>query len=288
MALISASVRPLSLISFKAFCMFMTPIIYESVYLSNANVFDLENNQPYIGRMTTLRKNLKLEMDSRGWNATVLSERSGVPQPTIQRFLSGTHGDPRSSTIQKLAKGLGTTEAALRGFDNAELSGVATVSPKATGTIVLGGFDVWDDDTPLNDDEVALPFYREVELSAGSGRHQVVENHGRKLRFAKSTLRKSNVTIAKAACVTVSGNSMEPVLPNGCVVGIDTDNKYIVDGKPYAINYHGDLLVKRLYKIPGGGFRLNSFNSEYPDINCSADDSGIIIIGKVFWSSQLW
>ena len=117
MALISASVRPLSLISFKAFCMFMTPIIYESVYLSNANVFDIEKNQPYIGQMTKLRKNLKLEMDSRGWNATVLSERSGVPQPTIQRFLSGTHGDPRSSTIQKLAKGLGTTEAALRGFE---------------------------------------------------------------------------------------------------------------------------------------------------------------------------
>lgn len=70
--------------------------------------------------MTTLRKNLKNEMDSKGWNATVLSERSGVPQPTIQRFLSGTHGDPRSRTIQKLAKGLGTTEAALRGFEEAE------------------------------------------------------------------------------------------------------------------------------------------------------------------------
>jgi transcriptional regulator with XRE-family HTH domain len=98
----------------------MAPIIYESVYLSNANVFDLENNPPYIGCMTILRKNLKQEMNSRGWNATVLSERSGVPQPTIQRFLSGTHGDPRSSTIQKLAKGLGTTEAALRGFEEAE------------------------------------------------------------------------------------------------------------------------------------------------------------------------
>ena len=70
--------------------------------------------------MTILRKNLKEEMSSRGWNATVLSERSGVPQPTIQRFLSGTHGDPRSSTIQKLAKGLGTTEAVLRGFEEAE------------------------------------------------------------------------------------------------------------------------------------------------------------------------
>jgi len=98
----------------------MGNIIYESVYLSNANVLDGLNNQTYICYMTTLRKNLKNEMDSRGWNATVLSENSGVPQPTIQRFLSGTHGDPRSSTIQKLAKGLGTTEAALRGFEEAE------------------------------------------------------------------------------------------------------------------------------------------------------------------------
>ncbi len=101
--------------------MFMAPIIYESVYLSNANVFDLENNRPYIELMSALRKNLKQEMDSRGWNATVLSEKSGVPQPTIQRFLSGTHGDPRSRTIQKLAKGLGTTEAALRGFEETNI-----------------------------------------------------------------------------------------------------------------------------------------------------------------------
>jgi transcriptional regulator with XRE-family HTH domain len=70
--------------------------------------------------MTTLRQNLKQEMDSRGWNATVLSEKSGVPQPTIQRFLSGRHGDPRSITIQKLAKGLGITEAILRGFEDAD------------------------------------------------------------------------------------------------------------------------------------------------------------------------
>ena len=156
--------------------------------------------------------------------------------------------------------------------------------------IKLGGFDLWDDETPLLDDEVALPFFREVELSAGSGKHQVEENHGRKLRFAKSTLKKSNVNHAAAACVTVSGTSMEPVLPDGSVVGIDTSNKTIIDGKPYAINYHGDLLVKRVYKLPGGGFRLNSYNSaEYPDIYCAGDTlTDVLILGKVFWSSQLW
>jgi len=220
-----------------------------------------------------------------------LARLLGVAQATVSDWINGEKL-PSMDTAIKISNKLGcSTEWLLTGKGQKELtqlSGVATVSPKTTGTIVLGGFDFWDDDTPLDDDEVALPFFREVELSAGLGRHQVIENHGKKLRFAKSTLKKSNVAINKAACVTVSGNSMEPALPDGCVVGIDTNNKSIVDGKPYAIDYHGDLLVKRLYKIPGGGFRLNSFNSEYPDINCSADDSSIVIIGKVFWSSQLW
>ena len=235
--------------------------------------------------MGILRINLKKEMDAKGWNASFLAEKSGVPQPTIQRFLSGAHGDPRSSTVQKLAKGLGTTEAALRGFEQP----LHPQKPSASD-IKLGGFDLWDDDTPLLDDEVALPFFREVELSAGTGRHEVIENHGRKLRFAKSTLKKSNVNCAAAACVTVSGNSMDPALPDGSVVGIDTANKTIIDGKPYAINYHGDLLVKRVYKLPGGGFRLNSYNStEYPDIYCAGETLiDVLILGKVFWSSQLW
>ena len=274
----------------------MVPIITDSYLNSNKNFEFIINSDTYKEHNYLMKYSAYAARFKWAWNESEapktqmeLAKWLDYSQPMINYWLNGEKL-PSMDTAIKISEKFGCSiEWLLTGKGQKELtqlSGVATVSP--TGTIVLGGFDVWDDDTPLKDDEVALPFFREVELSAGSGRHQVVENHGRKLRFAKSTLRKSNVTIAKAACVTVSGNSMEPVLPNGCVVGIDTNNKYIVDGKPYAINYHGDLLVKRLYKIPGGGFRLNSFNSEYPDINCSADDSGIIIIGKVFWSSQLW
>lgn len=249
------------------------------------------NNQSKYPEFSKRLKQVWKECAAAPSNQTQLAKWLGFAQPTVNNWING-NALPSLLTAVGLAEKLGcSTEWLLSGKGQKELtqlSAVATVSPIAKGTIVLGGFDLWDDDTPLDDDEVALPFFREVELSAGSGRHQVIENHGKKLRFAKSTLKKSNVAINKAACVTVSGNSMEPALPNGCVVGIDTNNKSIVDGKPYAIDYHGDLLVKRLYKIPGGGFRLNSFNSEYPDINCSADDASIIIIGKVFWSSQLW
>ncbi len=150
--------------------------------------------------------------------------------------------------------------------------------------IVLGGFDLWDSGTPLNDDEVALPFYREIELSAGSGSTLVKEDTTFKLRFAKSTLRKLSVNASDAACVTVAGNSMEPALNNGATVGIDTSKKNIVDGKMYAVDHGGMLRVKMLYRLPGG-VKLRSFNmEEHPDEVVAFSE--IRIIGRVFWSSN--
>jgi phage repressor protein C with HTH and peptisase S24 domain len=153
----------------------------------------------------------------------------------------------------------------------------------------LSGFDLWDGATPIYDDEVALPFFREVELAAGSGRHEVQENHGRKLRFAKSTLKKHGVASETAACITVSGNSMEPVLPHGATIGIDTGNTIIKDGDMYAIDHEGHLRVKLLYKIPGGGLRLRSINhEEWPDeFYTGYTEDKIKVLGRVFWYSVL-
>lgn len=151
------------------------------------------------------------------------------------------------------------------------------------------GFSLWDNDTPLNADEIALPFYREVELAAGNGSTIVQENNGYKLRFAKSTLKKSNVDPQHAACVTVSGNSMLPVLRHGTTVGIDTSKKQIVDGEMYAIDHNGMLRVKILYRVPGGGIRIRSYNNdEYPDELIRPENfNDIKIIGWVFWWSVL-
>ncbi|WP_205966184.1 S24 family peptidase, partial [Pseudomonas viridiflava] len=66
----------------------------------------------------------------------------------------------------------------------------------------------------------------------------------------------------------------------------------IVDGKMYAINHDGQLRVKMLYRLPGGGVRMRSYNrNEHPVEEYSAQDmvdKQIIVVGKVFWSSVLW
>lgn len=94
--------------------------------------------------------------------------------------------------------------------------GQANAGPNASW---LGAVESWDDETPLDADEIELPFYKEIELSGGKGSTVILQTGGRKLRFGKYTLRKKNIDPASAACVTVSGNSMEPVLPDGSTVG---------------------------------------------------------------------
>ncbi|MEN8619545.1 XRE family transcriptional regulator [Shewanella baltica] len=188
-----------------------------------------------------------------------------------------------------LAKVLGVSPAEILYGDSHNSYDSNTKTKPESNAEWHAGFDLWDGDTPLKDDEVALPFFREVELAAGNGSTFVQENGGCKLRFAKSTLKKSNVDPQHAACVTVSGNSMSPVLRNGTTVGVDTSKKSIVDGEMYAIDHDGMLRVKMLYRMPGGGIRIKSYNNdEYPDEFVQPEQlNELKIIGWVFWWSVL-
>lgn len=151
----------------------------------------------------------------------------------------------------------------------------------------LGAFDLWDRNTPLNSDEVAVPFYQDVRLSAGNGfADDIADYNNFKLRFSKATLRKQGVQFENAVCVIADGNSMEPVIPDGTTVGIDLGNKTIRDGKIYAINHGGLLRIKLLYNMPNEQVKIRSYNSEeHPDE--TADLKDISVLGKVFWYSVL-
>ncbi|MDP5145494.1 helix-turn-helix transcriptional regulator [Shewanella sp. ULN5] len=229
--------------------------------------------------MKTLAQNIQNKLKASGLTQKELAERANISQVMVHKLISGKAKE--SSKLVAIAGVLGCTAEEL-------MFGTKNPAPSSNAEWA-GPMETWDSNTPLNDDEVEIPFYMEVELAAGHGITETSEYHGPKLRFAKSTLRKSSVDSTKAACVRVSGNSMEPVLPNGSTVGVDTSQTDVIDGKMYAINHDGMLRVKTLYKLPGGGLRLRSFNTdEWPDERCEGDDlKQIKIIGKVFWYSVL-
>ncbi|EOC8659431.1 S24 family peptidase [Acinetobacter baumannii] len=132
----------------------------------------------------------------------------------------------------------------------------------------------WDTDTPLDNDEVEIPFYKEVLVSCGSGSlAEMVGNETRKLRLSKATLRQYGVDPSNAYALTAFGNSMSPVINNGATVYVDVGRTRIVDGKIYAINHGGLFKFKYLYRLPKGGVKIVSENKEeYPDEYLTAED----------------
>lgn len=162
--------------------------------------------------------------------------------------------------------------------------------PKAGELEIVAGIAPWGSETPLEDDEVEVPLYKEVELAAGVGSEIIHEIPSRFIRFARSTLRDAGVEPANAIAATVSGNSMERLITEGSTIGIDTGTTNIIDGEIYAIRHDGMLRVKYLYRHPGGGLRLRSENSEeHPDEFYSAEhvQEYIRVIGWVFWISTV-
>jgi phage repressor protein C with HTH and peptisase S24 domain len=232
--------------------------------------------------MKTLAQNIRDRMKTIGLTQKELADRADISQVMVHKLLSGK--TTTTSKLLDLAKALGCTAEELQyGEKSKEISKIESNAEWA------GGFEAWGSDSPLGNDEVEIPFYMEVELAAGDGIADCREYKGPKLRFAKSTLKRQGVNSDHAACVKVNGNSMEPVLPHGSTVGVDTAHTNIIDGKMYAINHDGMLRVKMLYKLPGGGLRLRSYNlDEYPDERLDADQlKHIKVIGKVFWYSVL-
>lgn len=156
--------------------------------------------------------------------------------------------------------------------------------PSKHYSVDLGHVDLYESDEPLHSSEVNIPFFSEVELSAGNGFTDVSEIATQQMRFSLSTLSQFGVSPSSVACCKVNGDSMEPVLPDGSSVVINTSDTAIKDGKVYAINHGGLLRVKYLYRMPYGGLRIRSANADYQDEELSGETSKEVrIIGRVFW-----
>ena len=230
--------------------------------------------------MNTLAERLQFAMDKMGKNQVELAALAGTSQVTISNILNGVTKSPRNGL--QIAKALKISPEWL-------LNGTGEmVQPKIESNVAeTGSFDLWDRNTPLNDDEVEVPLFQEIRLAAGNGfADDIMDYNNFKLRFSRATLRRQGVQYENAVCVVAVGNSMEPVIPNGATVGIDTGNKTIRDGSIYAINHGGLLRIKLLYNMPNNQIKIRSYNTDEYDDEI-ADLNEVSVIGKLFWYSVL-
>lgn len=77
--------------------------------------------------------------------------------------------------------------------------------------------------------------------------------------------------------------SMEPVIPEGAVIGVDFRPTRVCPGVPYFVGYDGLRGVRYIEHLAGGGMKLISTNPHYDDIELTFGDIlGLSVIGRVF------
>lgn len=236
---------------------------------------------------TTLAERLKLARKEKGLTQKALGELIGVSQAAIQKIEVAKAKE--TTKLLDLSKALGVRPEWLSsGLGDMRESTARPHHPDSTipQESDWGTVDAWDSKTPLPSDEVEVPFLKDIEFACGDGRVPEEDYNGFKLRFSKATLRRvgANTDGSGVICFPATGNSMEPVIPDGATVAVDTQNKKIVDGELYAINQGGLKRIKQLYRRPGGKVTIRSFNREENDDE-EALESELEIVGFVFWYS---
>jgi len=235
--------------------------------------------------MKTFAERLNAAMSAAGISQGQLAEKVGISQPAIQKMTSGKTSGSRkmvelAHALNVRPEWLSSGNGSMRDGDQKESS----VPPESEWNKV----ETWDDHTPVNSDEVEVPFFKDIEFACGDGRTGDEDYNGYKLRFSKSTLRRIGASTDGHGiiCFPARGNSMEPNIPDGTTVAVNTEDKKIVDGKMYAISEDGWKRIKLLYRTGPETVSIRSYNSiEHPPEEKPL--SKIEVIGRVFWWSVL-
>lgn len=190
-------------------------------------------------------RNLQALMLKAGTNPHELQRATGVPQPTIHRILTGESSDPRSQTLQPLADFFKITVSDLRDSefsvdgikDDGERRGIQhrIVAPE-------------NGDASLTH----IPKVR-LRLSAGTPGFdaETDEYDGANTTVPTGWLDRNGLEPIHLIAVRVQGESMEPTLFADDLVIVNVNDRQIVDGAVYAINYEGEMAVKRLERDAG-------------------------------------
>lgn len=226
--------------------------------------------------MQTTSDRINQRMRDLGLQHKDLVAATGASKGTVTNWINGVN-NPTGKRLVQLAQALKTTSSWL-------LTGNST--PEFTQV------EPWDSNTPLDDDEIEIPFFKDFSFACGGGSiGEAIANETRKLRMSKATLRNLSIMKENAVAATAIGDSMSPTIKDGDTIHVDLGRKNIKDGKIFAICIGGLFYCKRLYNLPLGGVRIVSDNStEFPEFHLSEQDrvdQQFEIIGWVWQISSL-
>ncbi|WP_449102155.1 XRE family transcriptional regulator [Pseudomonas extremaustralis] len=231
----------------------------------NSAQYNSHNSNTY-GAPVNIAERLRNKMRELGLNESQLSRRSSVPQPTINRILSGESSSPRKPTVESLARPLGVSPDWL-------LFGSGSEAPN-TGS-------------PSAKDYALIPQFK-AKGSCGYGylNEHVETTEG--LAFKRDWLHRMKAKPENLFVIYADGDSMEPYIFAGDVVLFDTSSTEPRDKQVYVIRRpDGGNSIKRLTQQLSGTWVIRSDN---PDKIANPDEPvteeaihEMPILGRVIW-----
>lgn len=217
-----------------------------------------------------------------GLTLTQMESLTGINNGNLSRIERGGQ-NLTAPTLTKIAEALGVSVAKLLTTSG---NGISEVQQDGRGAIPYKVFRTYKSlaDVPhganilmsrlaaseVSDDSCPWQFVHEDPLVFNA-------DHVRPLRRAPSGL----------AAVVHAGRAMEPRLFDGDHLIVDMAENTIPDnGGIFALVYAGELMVRRLFRRPGGGVIVKCDNQEYPTIDVSREEAvHLTVIGRIKFRS---
>lgn len=201
-----------------------------------------------------------------GLSQSELGRRVGITQGAISQLIKG---DSRGSKyLHLIARELHTSPGYLSGETD---DPAADAAPIPTPELIAEQLD-----------QIMLP---RLEIGYSMGGGSVFEDYHEvgRMPFPREWLRPlMRGSFAELFLAKGEGDSMMPTLLDGDDVIIDTAQKQISQqDRIWAVAY-GDLgMIKRVRRLPGGTYQLNSDNPAVTPIE--ANDDEMHVVGRVVW-----
>lgn len=216
-------------------------------------------------------------------NQAEISRKLNIPPTTLSNWLK--RGVSKAGAL-KISKTYGVNVEYV-------LTGQGQMTTTAFDPTKLKGYhriEDWDDDTPLDADELEFVFYKDFRVACGHGSDGVAyDNEWRKLRMSRATIERIGSYKDKIFATLADGDSMSPTINDGDTIWVDMSKQNIKDGKIFVFEYGGLFMCKRLYRLPNDGLRVVSDNADiYPEWQITGEQrqqNGFRLIGWVWhWS----
>lgn len=207
----------------------------------------------------------------RAGGRTVIAERTGIPQSSIDRYCRNQSAPP-AARLGEIARACGvSSDAIIFGEDR------APIVPRMQTQLI--------ESVANDDEEVASIPLLDVIASAGPGIENPFPLAIDHLPFPKRWLEELGLPERHARFLGARGDSMEPTILDGAICLADTRFQVPrIDGV-YALIDGNDVRIKRIARGWEGKIVLISDNERYASETLAAPEAEALrIAGKIVWA----